>query len=48
MTAGGNEEKVKKAKTTVINLIIGLCLTIIVYALASYLGGLISRMLLAF
>lgn len=43
MTADGNEEKVTKAKTTIINLIIGLVLVfaayIITYSLSSILSG---------
>lgn len=47
MNAGGNEEKIKKSKDTLRDLIIGLILVLAVYALASYLGGLISNLLLA-
>lgn len=43
MTADGNEEKVNKAKSTIINLIIGLVLVfaayIITYSLSSILSG---------
>lgn len=46
MQAAGNEEKVKKSKSTIINLIIGLCIILIAYALTAGLGGLVSNMLL--
>lgn len=46
MNAGGNEEKIKKSKETLRDLLIGLILVLAVYALASYLGGLISNLLL--
>jgi len=48
MQAGGNEEKAKKALETIRDLIIGLALCLIIYALASGLGGMISGLLLAF
>lgn len=47
MQAAGNEEKVKKSISTIRNLILGLCVVLIAYAMASGLGGLISSMLLA-
>lgn len=46
MQAAGNEEKVKKSKSTITNLIIGLCVILIAYTITAYLGGLISNMLL--
>lgn len=47
MQAAGNEEKAKKAKATIRNLLIGLCVILVAYALSSGMGGLLSRMLLA-
>jgi len=47
MQAAGNEEKVKKAQDTIQNLLIGLCILLIGYFLASGLGGLLSSILLA-
>jgi uncharacterized membrane protein YwzB len=46
MRADGNEEIVKKAKETIINLSIGLCLILAAYALSSYLGGLLASLLI--
>lgn len=46
MQAGGNEEKVKKSQKTIRDLLIGLCLCLILYALSTGLGGLISGLLL--
>ncbi|MFA5023897.1 MAG: hypothetical protein WC523_02995 [Patescibacteria group bacterium] len=46
MQAGGNEEKVKKSQKTIRDLLIGLCLCLILYALSTGLGGLISSLLL--
>jgi small-conductance mechanosensitive channel len=47
MQAAGNEEKAKKSKETIRDLIIGVAIVIIVYALASGMGGMISGLLLA-
>lgn len=46
MQAHGSEEKVKKSKDTIRNLVIGLCLILIAYALTYGLGGLLTKMLL--
>ncbi|MCX6794992.1 MAG: hypothetical protein NTY31_03365 [Candidatus Falkowbacteria bacterium] len=46
MQAAGNEEKVKKAKTAVRNLLIGVVLILIAYALSSGFSGLLVRNLL--
>lgn len=47
MQAAGNEEKVKKSKATIRNLIIGLCLVLLAYALTFGMGGMLAGMLLA-
>lgn len=47
MQAAGNEEKARKSKETIRDLIIGVAIVIIVYALASGMGGMISGLLLA-
>jgi hypothetical protein len=39
MTAGGNEEKVSKAKTTLYRAIIGLIITISAYAITYFVFG---------
>ncbi|MFA5155715.1 MAG: hypothetical protein WC453_04805 [Patescibacteria group bacterium] len=44
--AAGNEEKVKKSKDTIRNLVIGLALTVIAYALASGFSRVISSVVL--
>lgn len=44
--AAGNEEKVKKSKDTIRNLLIGLALVLIAYALSAGFGGMVSRLLL--
>lgn len=44
--AAGNEEKVKKSKDTLRNLLIGLALIIIAYALSSGFGGILASLLL--
>jgi hypothetical protein len=46
MQAAGNEEKVKKSKQTILNLIIGLILVLAAYALSSALSGLLAKTLL--
>lgn len=46
MQAGGNEEKVKKSKDTIMNLLIGLCVVLVAFALTYGMGGLLSGMLL--
>ncbi|MFA5754488.1 MAG: hypothetical protein WC905_04005 [Patescibacteria group bacterium] len=46
MQAGGNEEKAKKAKDTIAGLLTGLAVLLVAYALASGIGGLVSRVLL--
>jgi small-conductance mechanosensitive channel len=46
MLAGGNEEKAKKAKDTIAGLLTGLAVLLVAYALASGMGGLVSRLLL--
>lgn len=46
MQAGGNEEKVKKSKDTILNLFIGLCIILVAYALTYGMGGILSGMLL--
>ncbi|MDP2944471.1 MAG: hypothetical protein Q8N57_02775 [bacterium] len=46
MTAAGNEEKVKKAKTAIRNLLIGLVFILIAYALSSGFSGLLVKNLL--
>lgn len=38
MTAGGNEQKVEKAKTIIINAIIGLLIVIFAYTITSFIG----------
>ncbi|HBA37053.1 TPA: hypothetical protein DCZ15_04280 [Candidatus Falkowbacteria bacterium] len=47
MQAAGNEEKIKKSKATIQNLLIGLSLVLVAYALASGLGGLLARIIVA-
>ena len=44
--AAGNEEKVKKSKETIRNLIIGLALVLIAYALSAGFSKLVSSVLL--
>jgi len=44
--AAGNEEKVKKSKDTLRNLLIGLALILIAYALSSGFGGILASLLL--
>jgi len=44
--AAGNDEKVKKSKDTILNLLIGLTLILIAYALSSGFGGILSSFLL--
>lgn len=39
MTAGGNEQKVEKAKTIIINAIIGLLIVLSAYTITSFIGG---------
>ena len=39
MTAGGNEQKVEKAKTIIINAIIGLLIVLSAYTITSFVGG---------
>lgn len=39
MTAGGNEQNVEKAKTIIINAIIGLLIVISAYTITSFIGG---------
>lgn len=46
MTAAGNEEKVKKAKTAIRNLLIGVVFILIAYALSSGFSGLLVKNLL--
>ncbi len=46
MQAAGNEEKVKKAKTTIRNLMIGLVLILMAYALSSGFSTLLTRTLI--
>jgi small-conductance mechanosensitive channel len=46
MQAGGNEEKVKKAKDTIAALLTGLSILLLSYALASGIGGILSKVLL--
>lgn len=46
MQAAGNEEKVKKSKETIRNLVIGLALVLIAYALSSGLSKLVASALL--
>lgn len=46
MQAAGNEEKVKKAKTTIMNLLIGVVLVLLAYALSAGFSGLLVRTLL--
>ncbi len=46
MQAAGNEEKTKKAKATIRNLLIGLCLILAAYLMSSFLGSVFSRLLL--
>jgi small-conductance mechanosensitive channel len=46
MQAGGNEEKAKKAKDTIAALLTGLCILLVAYALASGMGGVLSKVLL--
>lgn len=38
MTAGGNEQKVEKAKTIIINAIIGLLIVLSAYTITSFIG----------
>lgn len=38
MTAGGNEQKVQKAKTIIINAIIGLLIVLSAYTITSFIG----------
>ncbi|MFA6194564.1 MAG: hypothetical protein WC719_02345 [Patescibacteria group bacterium] len=45
MQAAGNEEKVKKSKTTIKNLMIGLVLILMAYALSSGFSALLVRTL---
>jgi len=45
MQAAGNQEKVEKAKDTIRNLLIGLALILIAYALSSGFGGVLSKVL---
>jgi len=46
MQAGGNEEKVKKAQATIRNLLIGLILVVIAYALSSVLGAFLTSLVI--
>jgi uncharacterized membrane protein YwzB len=46
MQAAGNEEKIKKSKQTILNLVIGLILVLAAYALSSALSGLLAKTLL--
>lgn len=46
MQAAGNEEKIKKAKTTIKNLMIGLVLIVMAYALSSGFSALLVRTLI--
>ena len=39
MTAGGNEQKVEKSKTIIINAIIGLLIVISAYTITSFIGS---------
>jgi hypothetical protein len=39
MTAGGNEDQVKKAKKFITNALIGLVITLSAYALTSFIVG---------
>jgi len=39
MTAGGNEQKVEKAKTIIINAIIGLLIVLSAYTITSFIGN---------
>ena len=46
MQAAGNEEKVKKAKTSIRNLLVGLVLVLMAYALSSGFSTLLAKTLL--
>lgn len=46
MQAAGNEEKVKKAQASIMNLMIGLVLVLTAYALSSGFSGLLVKILL--
>jgi len=39
MTAGGNEQNVEKAKTIIINAVIGLLIVIFAYTITSFIGN---------
>lgn len=45
MRAGGNEDVVKKSKSTITNLIIGLIIVIAAYALSSFISNAFSGLL---
>jgi len=46
MQAAGNEEKVKKSKETIRDLLIGLCLILVAYAFSSGLATILTKVLL--
>jgi len=43
MTAGGNEQKVEKAKTIIINAVIGLLIVLSAYKITSFIGGQLTK-----
>jgi len=46
MQAAGNEEKVKKAQTSIRNLVIGIIFVLVAYALSSAFSGILVKTLL--
>jgi len=47
MMAAGNEEKIKKSKETIRDLLVGLCLVLIAYAFSTGLGTILTKVLIA-
>lgn len=45
MRAQGNEEIVKKSKTTIINLVVGLIIVIAAFTLSTFIGNIFSSLL---
>ena len=46
MMAAGNEEKIKESQKKIQNLLIGLCIILVAYALSSGFSGLLTKVLL--
>ncbi|MFA7087866.1 MAG: hypothetical protein WC146_00805 [Patescibacteria group bacterium] len=46
MRANGNEERIKKSKDTITNLLIGLCLIVAAYALSSFISTMLANIII--